>query len=367
MAASAPRQGVDVSTDDYTSRTETLRVESFQTHDLDECFEELLNELIAPGDSDRDEFVDELLDTLDEVTPVPDSLQWNERDVAEFLTEAERERLEAYVADLVPAASPLPPRGRQIWRDGRYPHLTRPSTGAAHSANEILDEARSSKDRRSLYCLRTERGLPSDRVLRRFDLYGHDDLGPGDRVCAHEVIDGARPFRPVFDIDAKTAPPEEHDAIKAAVVDSIAAAIANVGQIAYVDVLAGLVAMTSSDSNALSLHFVYRLKHLRNADEAKRLTELVSGYLGEYAKYLDAGLPKSLFSLRLLGSTKIGTMRKKVLTRAASKQGITTYAQTMVQPRDVGYDDDNALFLSPRSRTRLRHAPGPCPRASRPS
>ncbi len=186
------------------------------------------------------------------------------------------------------------------------------------SCADSLEDKTTEPERASKYVLRVE--TPARRA---YGLYAYGDLGAQEGVCCHEVVDGRRPHRLVFDLDAKGAPPAAHQAIVAALFESIARVLSEETDLSDLEALAGLVVMTSSTPAMLSLHVLYRPRLVRNHEEAAWLTRRVQEEMGEHGRYLDAALPKSLYSLRLLGSAKVGTGREKRLTQATMAGGRT--------------------------------------------
>lgn len=136
-----------------------------------------------------------------------------------------------------------------------------------------------------------------------------DCVGTFPGATVHEVIDGTRPLRPVFDVDAAgETNPEGY-------VLALLTAINDVFTEKYsFDITDSIRICTSSSSDKLSLHIVIIHCLLADAAELAALTRDVASRIAWHTHHLDIGLAKRLFSLRALGSPKLGTDRIKLAT-----------------------------------------------------
>lgn len=131
-----------------------------------------------------------------------------------------------------------------------------------------------------------------------------------EKYVVHECIDGSQPFRAVFDFDGKDIPIEEHRDATIELIEAIARTMETYYDVKRAEVVKKLAIMTSSDEVKLSLHIIYMEREMLNYIEMKKLSTLVSKAMPKYGQYLDVGLPKARFNLRMIGSSKGGRTKR---------------------------------------------------------
>lgn len=185
-----------------------------------------------------------------------------------------------------------------------------------------------------------------------------DAIAKGDIV--HEQVDGGAPLRPVLDVEASA------EALRAAGLDAAAvreavrhaflvifaqkylafdllddswagaderAAFADAIAQAYVLAEAALAEADSSGPAKLSFHLVLTEWLLPDHIELAALTSWVKGALPEEMRsFVDGGLPKSKFGLRLLGCSK-GGRTKRATPESRDERGWDDLAHYLVQPK----------------------------------
>src|SRR5581483_9142420 len=89
---------------------------------------------------------------------------------------------------------------------------------------------------------------------------------------------------------------------------------------------------SSSNAEKCSWHIIYPRARFIDYRELKGFTEKVMELVGEpYSKFIDNGLPKTHFNLRLLGSAKEGRIKRPAI--ASVKNGFQTLEDYLVQPK----------------------------------
>lgn len=147
-------------------------------------------------------------------------------------------------------------------------------------------------------------------AARRFAVV--DCIGGFPGATVHEVIDGSRPLRPVFDVDAAgETDPEGYVLTLLNAIDAVFTEKYNF------DITDSIRICTSSTPEKLSLHILVIHCLLADADELAALTRDVASRVVWHTQHLDIGLAKRLFSLRALGSPKLGTNRIKLATQGS--------------------------------------------------
>ncbi len=90
---------------------------------------------------------------------------------------------------------------------------------------------------------------------------------------------------------------------------------------------------SSSNAEKCSWHIVYPRAQLVDYRELKGFTEKVMELVGEpYSKFIDVGLPKTHFNLRLLGSAKEGRIKRPAISSV--KNGFQKLEDYLVQPKE---------------------------------
>src|SRR5438128_4791368 len=142
----------------------------------------------------------------------------------------------------------------------------------------------------------------------------------------HECIDGNQPLRLIIDIDARQKPDPDNlnhpslDSEKITREDLLSRIL-----VACADALSlipdctpflnSFALASSSNAEKCSWHIIYPRAQFIDYRELKGFTEKVMELVGEpYSKFIDAGLPKSRFSLRLLGSAKEERIKKPTIS-----------------------------------------------------
>src|SRR6185369_1397303 len=160
----------------------------------------------------------------------------------------------------------------------------------------------------------------------------------------HEYIDGNQPLRLIIDIDArqKSDPSNPElpslDSKKITRGDLMSRIL-----VACVDALSlipdcmpflnSFALASSSNANKCSWHIIYPHARFIDYRELKGFTEKVMELVGKpYLKFIDAGLPKSRFSLRLLGSAKEECIKKPAISSV--NKGFKNLEDYLVQPKE---------------------------------
>src|SRR5581483_5877368 len=89
---------------------------------------------------------------------------------------------------------------------------------------------------------------------------------------------------------------------------------------------------SSSNAEKCSWHIIYPRARFIDYRELKGFTEKVMELVGEpYSKFIDIGLYKSHFNLRLLGSAKEGRIKRPAISSV--KNGFQKLEDYLVQPK----------------------------------
>ncbi|GES77048.1 hypothetical protein GLOIN_2v1482150 [Rhizophagus clarus] len=160
---------------------------------------------------------------------------------------------------------------------------------------------------------------------------------------AHECIDGNLPLRLVLDIDVRQNPDSMNpelsflDKYKITREDLLSRILIAFADIIYSDLkhLVPLNAFTltsSSNADKCSWHIVYPHTHFIDYRDLKGFVEKVANRVGKpYSEFIDIGLYKSRFSLRLLGSAKEDRVKRPAISSV--KQGYRKLKNYLVQPK----------------------------------
>ncbi|RIB00778.1 hypothetical protein C2G38_2233013 [Gigaspora rosea] len=132
----------------------------------------------------------------------------------------------------------------------------------------------------------------------------------------HECIDGNQPLRLIIDIDARQRPDPDNSELpsldsekitRGDLMSRILVACADTLSLIpdCMPLLNSFALASSSNAEKYSWHIIYPRAQFVDYRELKGFTEKVIELVGKpYSKFIDVGLPKSRFSLRLLGSSK---------------------------------------------------------------
>ncbi|KAG9306508.1 hypothetical protein G9A89_000971 [Geosiphon pyriformis] len=132
----------------------------------------------------------------------------------------------------------------------------------------------------------------------------------------HKCIDGNRPLHLIIDIDARQKPDPSDSKLSSLDSEKITHEdLMSRILVAYADALSlipdcmpflnSFALASSSNANKCSWHIIYLQAQFVDYRELKSFTEKVIKLVGEpYSKFIDIGLPKKHFNLRLLGLTK---------------------------------------------------------------
>src|SRR5436190_19497544 len=159
----------------------------------------------------------------------------------------------------------------------------------------------------------------------------------------HECIDRNLPLRLVLDIDARQKPdlmnPELPflDKYKITREDLLSRILIACTNIPYSD-LKHLVPLnvftlaSSSNANKCSWHIIYSHARFTDYRDLKGFVEKVAERVGKpYSEFIDIGLYKSRFSLRLLGSAKDDRVKRPAISSV--KEGHCKLKDYLVQPK----------------------------------
>src|SRR5439155_18239762 len=90
---------------------------------------------------------------------------------------------------------------------------------------------------------------------------------------------------------------------------------------------------SSSNTEICSWHIIYPRTQFVDYRKLKGFTEKVMELLGKpYSKFIDIGLPKTHFNLRLLGSAKEGRIKRPAISSV--KNGFQKLEDYLVQPKE---------------------------------
>ena len=168
------------------------------------------------------------------------------------------------------------------------------------------------------------------------EIYGFPD--------SHECIDGNQPLRPILDIDARQKPdplnPElpSLDSEKITCEDLLSRILIACADTLY-STLGCMVSLnnfalaSSSNIDKCSWHIIYPHARFIDYRDLKGFVEKVIESVGEpYSKFIDVGLPKSHFNLRLLGSAKEGRIKRPAISSV--RNGFKNLDDYLVQPKE---------------------------------
>jgi hypothetical protein len=160
---------------------------------------------------------------------------------------------------------------------------------------------------------------------------------------AHECIDGNLPFRLVLDIDARQKPdpinPElpSLDGNKISREDLLSRILIACANILYSDLkhflpLNAFTLASSSNADKCSWHIVYKYARFVDYRDLREFVKKVANRVGKpYSDFIDIGLYKSHFSLRLLGSAKEDKIKRPAISSV--KKGYHKLEDYLVQPK----------------------------------
>ncbi|GBC12170.2 hypothetical protein GLOIN_2v1842826 [Rhizophagus irregularis DAOM 181602=DAOM 197198] len=166
------------------------------------------------------------------------------------------------------------------------------------------------------------------------EVYGFPD--------AHECIDGNLPLRLVLDIDARQKPDPMNpkfpslDESKISREDLLSKILIACVDIINTDlnfaILDAFTLASSSNANKCSWHIVYKYARFIDYRDLKGFVEKVADKVGKpYSKFIDIGLYKYRFSLRLLGSAKEDRVKRPAISSV--KKGYHKLEDYLVQPK----------------------------------
>uniref|UniRef100_U9TL61 Uncharacterized protein n=1 Tax=Rhizophagus irregularis (strain DAOM 181602 / DAOM 197198 / MUCL 43194) TaxID=747089 RepID=U9TL61_RHIID len=159
----------------------------------------------------------------------------------------------------------------------------------------------------------------------------------------HECIDGNLPLRLVLDIDARQKPdlmnPElpSLDKYKITREDLLSKILIACADIIYFGLkhfinLNAFTLASSSNTDKCSWHIVYPYARFIDYRDLRGFVEKVADRVGKlYSEFIDLGLYKSRFSLRLLGLAKEDRVKRPVISLI--KEGYCKLKDYLVQPK----------------------------------
>ncbi|RIB11652.1 hypothetical protein C2G38_2202887 [Gigaspora rosea] len=160
---------------------------------------------------------------------------------------------------------------------------------------------------------------------------------------AHECIDGNLPLRLVLDIDARQKPDPINpglpslDTNKISCEDLLSRILIACADILNSDLnhfipLNAFTLASSSNTDKCSWHIVYSYVHFIDYRDLRGFVEKVANRVGKpYSEFIDLGLYKSRFSLRLLGSAKGDRVKRPAMSSV--KEGYRELEDYLVQPK----------------------------------
>src|SRR5947209_3780251 len=181
------------------------------------------------------------------------------------------------------------------------------------------------------------------RIKEKFALVNH----PSEvyRIPdTHECIDGNQPHRLIIDIDARQKPDPTNPKVPSLddkkitredLLSRILVACADALSLIpdYMPYLNSFALASSSNAEKCSWHIIYPRARFIDYRELKGFTEKVMELVGEpYSKFIDNGLPKTHFNLRLLGSAKEGRIKRPAISSV--KNGFKNLDDYLVQPKE---------------------------------
>ncbi|KAF0464963.1 helicase [Gigaspora margarita] len=181
------------------------------------------------------------------------------------------------------------------------------------------------------------------RIKEKFALVNH----PSEvyRIPdTHECIDGNQPLRLIIDIDARQKPDPTNPKVPSLddkkitredLLSRILVACADVLSLIpdCMPFLNSFALASSSNAEKCSWHIVYPRAQFIDYRELKGFTVKVMELVGEpYSKFIDIGLPKTHFNLRLIGSAKEGRIKRPAIS--SIKNGFKNLDDYLVQPKE---------------------------------
>lgn len=277
--------------------------------------------------SDQGDYIDDLVADWSYVfiPETEESRVQREQDEAEAYC---RDTLANYVAKLVPAAG---------WTPSSWPRPAGPAPGRIRYYRYFR---RHESGEPALESSLTTAQLGSNHLLRVADK-GYAAVSPRELAeaavanpLANELVDGTSPHRLVLEVDdlGKNLGPEDRARLISSCIGALAEVMYRLYDIDLEDLLRDLAIASSSSDSKLSYHIVYVPKLVIDADEHSEILRLVQDALDseEDKKHIDI-IPKKLFGLRLLGSSKDG--RVKLPCIASIENGWTHYEDYLLQPK----------------------------------
>ncbi len=159
----------------------------------------------------------------------------------------------------------------------------------------------------------------------------------------HECIDGNLPLRLVLDIDARQKPDLMNpdlpslDKYKITREDLLSRILIACADIIYSDlkhfiILNAFTLASSSNTDKCSWHIVYPYARFIDYRDLKGFVKKVAERVEKlYSEFIDLGLYKSRFSLRLLGSAKEDRVKRPAISSV--KEGYCKLERYLVQPK----------------------------------
>ena len=159
----------------------------------------------------------------------------------------------------------------------------------------------------------------------------------------HKCIDGNLPLRLVLDIDARQnsdpMKPElpSLDESKISREDLLSRILIACADIIYSDlkhfvILNAFTLASSSSADKCSWHIVYKYARFVDYRDFRGFVEKVANRVGKpYSEFIDIGLYKSRFSLRLIGSAKKDRVKRPAISSV--EQGYCKLKDYLVQPK----------------------------------
>src|SRR6185369_3470072 len=154
---------------------------------------------------------------------------------------------------------------------------------------------------------------------------------------------GNQPLRLIIDIDARQKPNPTNPKVPSLddkkitredLLSRILVACADALSLIpdYMPFLNSFALASSSNAEKSSWHIIYPRARFIDYRELKGFTEKVMELVGEpYSKFIDNGLPKTHFNLRLLGSAKEGHIKRPAISSV--KNGFKNLEDYLVQPK----------------------------------
>ena len=160
----------------------------------------------------------------------------------------------------------------------------------------------------------------------------------------HECINGNQPLCLIIDIDARQKPDSTNpkqlflddkkitrEDLLSRILVTCADALSLIPD--YMPYLNSFALASSSNAEKCSWHIIYPRAQFIDYRELKGFTEKVMKLVGEpYSKFIDNGLPKTHFNLRLLGSAKEARIKRPAISSVKNRfKNLDDY---LVQPKE---------------------------------